>query len=313
MKKSIAVLMGGRSLEREISIKSGQRVSNALRKLGYDVTKLDVDQSIVENLTSEKYDLAYIALHGKDGEDGIIQEMLEVLGIPYTGPGVYANILSFDKIVSKQIFENLNIPTPAFYFLNASSFRELGASKILPQIVKKLGLPLVVKPSAQGSALGISLVEKEEDLTDAIISALGYSKKVMLEKYIRGVELAVSIIGKEDPAVLPVVEIVPKNNFFDFESRSKVGDTEYFVPARISDKEMKTVSNIALSTHKALECTDLSRVDIVMDKDTGIPHVLELNTSPGMTDTSLLPMAAKEAGMSFEDLVDKIVNMAMEE
>lgn len=313
MKKSIAVLMGGRSLEREISVKSGQRISNALRKLGYDVTKLDVDQSIVENLTSEKYDLAYIALHGKDGEDGIIQEMLEVLGIPYTGPGVYANILSFDKIVSKQIFENLDIPTPSFYFLNASSFRELGAAKILPNIVKKLGLPLVVKPSAQGSALGIKMVEKEKELTDAIISALAYSKKVILEKYVKGVELAVSIIGKKNPVVLPVVEIVPKNNFFDFESRAKVGDTEYFIPARISDKEMKKVSDIALSVHKALECTDLSRVDIMFDKNEGVPYVLELNTSPGMTDTSLLPMSAKEAGMSFEDLVEKIVNMALEE
>ena len=312
MKKSIAVLMGGRSLEREISIKSGQRVSNALRKLGYEVTKLDVDQSIVDNLKAEKYDLAYIALHGKDGEDGTIQEMLEVLEIPYTGPGVYANVLSFDKIVSKQIFNKLGIPTPSFYFLNASSFRELGSSKILPRIVKKLGMPLVVKPSAQGSALGINLVEKEEELTDAIISALGYSKKVILEKYVKGIELAVSIIGKDKPQVLPVVEIVPKNNFFDFESRSKVNDTEYFVPARITEKEIKKVSDTAISVHKALDCTDLSRVDMVMEENQRIPYVLELNTSPGMTDTSLLPMAAEEAGISFEDLVDRIVNMALE-
>ena len=312
MKKSIAVLMGGRSLEREISIKSGQRISNALRKLGYDVAKLDVDQSIVDNLKAGKYDLAYIALHGKDGEDGTIQEMLEVLEIPYTGPGVYANVLSFDKIISKQIFNKLDIATPPFYFLNASSFSELGASRVLPQIVKKLGLPLVVKPSAQGSALGIRLVEKEEDLTDAIISALGYSKKVILEKYVKGIELAASIIGKDKPVVLPVVEIVPENNFFDFESRSRVGSTEYFIPARISDGEMEKVSDTALSVHQALKCTDLSRVDIIMDEKDRIPYVLELNTSPGMTDTSLLPMAAEEAGMSFEELVDKIVNMALE-
>jgi len=311
MKKNIAVLMGGRSLEREISIKSGQRISNALRKLGHDVTKLDVDQSIVDNLKAEKFDLAYIALHGKDGEDGTVQEMLEVLGIPYTGPGVYANVLSFDKIISKQIFNNLGIPTPLFYFLNASSFRELGASKILPHIVKKLGLPLVVKPSAQGSALGIKLVEREEDLTEAIISALGYSKKVILEKYIKGIELAASIIGKDKPQVLPIVEIVPENNFFDFESRSKAGDTEYFVPARISKDEIKKVTDTALSVHRALECTDLSRVDIVLDSSSRTPYVLELNTSPGMTDTSLLPMAAGEAGISFEELVEKIVNMAL--
>jgi D-alanine-D-alanine ligase len=312
MKKSIAVLMGGRSLEREISIKSGQRISNALRNLGYEVTKLDVDQSIIDNLKAEKYDLAYIALHGKDGEDGTIQEMLEVLEIPYTGPGVYANVFGFDKIVSKQIFNKLDIPTPEFYFLNASSFRELGASKILPQIVNKLGLPLVVKPSAQGSALGIKLVGKEEELTDAIISALGYSKKVILEKYIKGTELAVSIIGKEKPEVLPVVEIVPENNFFDFESRSKIGDTEYFIPARIPEKEIKEVSDTALAVHKALNCADLSRVDIMLGEKDRIPYVLELNTSPGMTDTSLLPMAAQEAGISFEELVDKVVKMALE-
>ncbi len=212
MKKNIAVLMGGRSLEREFSIKSGQRVSNALRKLGHNVIKLDVDESIVDNLNSEKIDLAYIALHGKDGEDGTIQEILEVLNIPYTGPGVYPNVLSFDKIISKQIFISHNIPTPPFYFLNASSFRELGSSKLLPFIVKKIGLPLVVKPSAQGSALGIKLVNNAGDLPDAIISALGYSKKVILEKFIDGIELAVSIIGKEKPKTLPVVEIVPKRN-----------------------------------------------------------------------------------------------------
>ncbi len=311
MKKSIAVLMGGRSLEREISIKSGQRISNALRKLGHDVAKLDVDQHIIENLKAEKYDLAYIALHGKDGEDGTIQEMLEVLGIPYTGPGVYANVFSFDKIVSKQLFNKLGIPTPRFYFLNGSSFSELGASKILPQIVERLGLPLVVKPSAQGSALGIKLVEKEEALTDAIISALGYSKKVILEKYVDGIELAASIIGKEGPRVLPVVEIVPDNGLFDFQSRTGSGNTGYFIPARIPDKDMKTVQDTALAVHRALDCTDLSRVDIILDKKDRVPYVLELNTSPGMTDTSLLPMAAGEAGISFEELVDNIVNMAL--
>ncbi len=311
MKKNIAVLMGGRSLEREFSIKSGQRVSNALRKLGHNVIKLDVDESIVDNLNSEKIDLGYIALHGKDGEDGTIQEILEVLNIPYTGPGVYPNVLSFDKIISKQIFISLGIPTPPFYFLNASSFRELGSSKLLPFIVKKIGLPLVVKPSAQGSALGIKLVNNAEDLPDAIISALGYSKKVILEKFIDGIELAVSIIGKEKPKILPVVEIVPKKKFFDFESRSKVGEVDYFVPARISSSLDKKVKELAIAVHNSLKCTKLSRVDIMLDRKEKIPYVLELNTSPGMTDTSLLPMAAEEAGISFEKLVDEIIKMSL--
>ena len=313
MKKNIAVLMGGRSLEREISIKSGQRISNALRKLNYNVTKLDVDDQIADNLNSSRIDLAYIALHGKDGEDGTIQEILEVLNIPYTGPGVYPNILSFDKIISKQIFITEGIPTPPFYFLNASSFRELGASKFLPFIMNKLGLPLVIKPSAQGSALGIKVVEKEEDLPEAIISALGYSKKVILEKYIKGNELAVSILGEDNPEILPIVEIVPKKNFFDFESRVKIGETDYFVPARISRSAEKKVKDTAMAVHNALKCTRLSRVDIIFDANEEIPYVLELNTSPGMTDTSLLPMAAKEAGITFEELVQRIVRLSLED
>lgn len=312
-KKTIAVLMGGRSLEREVSLKSGQRVSNALKKLGYNVIKLDVDESLIENLTSTKIDLAYIALHGKDGEDGTIQEILEVLNIPYTGPGVYSNILSFDKIISKQIFKKSGIPTPPYYFLNESSFRELGVSKLLPLIIEKLKLPLVVKPSAQGSALGIKIVYKKEELADAIISALGYSKKVIIEKFIEGTELAVSIIGKEKPEVLPIVEIVPKKAFFDFESRYSTGKTEYYIPARIPKEASEKVKATALEVHHALKCEKLSRVDIILDKEKEIPYVLELNTSPGMTDTSLLPLAAESAGISFEELVDRIVKMTLEE
>jgi len=311
MKKNIAVLMGGRSLEREFSIKSGERISNALRKLGYNVIKMDIDEHIVDNLTSGRIDLAYIALHGKDGEDGTIQEILEVLNIPYTGPGVYPNVLSFDKIISKQILMSHKIPTPPFYFLNTSSFRELGSSKLLPFIIEKIGLPMVVKPSAQGSALGIKIVSNRESLPEAIIYALSYSKKVILEKFIDGVELAVSIIGKDRPRTLPIVEIVPKKKFFDFESRANIDQTDYFVPARLSPAEEKKVKETAIAVHDALKCNILSRVDIILDKKDKIPYVLELNTSPGMTDTSLLPMAAEEAGMSFEELVDEIIRMSL--
>jgi D-alanine-D-alanine ligase len=311
MKKNIAVLMGGRSLEREFSIKSGERVSNALRKLGHNVIKMDIDEHIVENLTMEKIDLAYIALHGKDGEDGTIQEILEVMNIPYTGPGVYTNVLSFDKIISKQIFISQKIPTPPFYFLNTSSFRELGSSKLLPLIIKKIGFPMVVKPSAQGSALGIKIVNDRETLPEAIIYALSYSKKVILEKFIDGTELAVSIIGKDKPRTLPIVEIVTEKKFFDFESRANIDLTDYFVPARLSSPEEKKVKETAIAVHNALRCTRLSRVDIILDKKDKIPYVLELNTSPGMTDTSLLPMSAKEAGISFEELVNEIIEMSL--
>ena len=311
MKKNIAVLMGGRSLEREVSLKSGQRVSNALRKLGHNVIKMDVDESIIANLESEDIDLAYIALHGKDGEDGTIQEILKALNIAYTGPGVDANILSFDKIISKHIFMNSKIPTPPFYFLNESSFMELGASKILPLMVKELGLPLVVKPSAQGSALGIKIVEQFEDLSEAIISALGYSRKVIIEKYIKGVEVAVSILGKKKLEVLPIVEIIPNKKFFDFESRYSIGNTQYYIPARLNKQEIEKIKEVSLKAAKAINCDNVFRVDIIFDKETSTPYVLELNTSPGMTDTSLLPMAASEAKISFEELIDKIVKMSL--
>ncbi|OFW63688.1 MAG: hypothetical protein A2Z35_01635, partial [Actinobacteria bacterium RBG_19FT_COMBO_36_27] len=240
------------------------------------------------------------------------QEILEVLNIPYTGPGVYPNILSFDKIISKQIFINKGIPTPPFYFLNTSSFRELGSSKLLPFIIEKIGLPLIVKPAAQGSALGIKVVNNKENLTEAIIYALSYSKKVILEKFIDGIELAVSIIGKEKPRTLPIVEIVPKKNFFDFESRTGIGETDYFIPARISPDEEKKVKEAAFAVNDSLKCSKLSRVDIILDRKEKVPYVLELNTSPGMTDTSLLPMAAEQAGISFEELVDEIIGMSLE-
>lgn len=311
MKERIAVLMGGRSLEREVSIKSGERVYDALRARGYEATRLDVDERLVQTLAEERIDCVYIALHGKYGEDGTIQEMLEILQMPYTGPGVYSSIVGFDKVLAKQLFAEEGIPTPGFFALSSEAFKEIGASSLLPGVVDRLGLPIVVKPARQGSALGIKFAHSAEELPNALISALSYDHKVLLERHVHGTELAVSILGHDEPKALPVVEIVTKKEFFDFESMYTMGMTEYFVPARIDDALKSEVQELALKVHQLLKCRDVSRVDMIVDEQDGRPYVLELNTSPGMTETSLLPMAAAEEGISFEDLVEDLVKMAL--
>jgi len=310
MKEKIAVLMGGRSLEREVSFMSGHRVSEALEEKGHEVVRLDVDENLVDNLKQAQVDLAYIALHGKYGEDGTIQELLEILDIPYTGPGVYSSRVSFDKALAKEIFMLEDIPTAPFFALSLGTFKEMGGSGALGEVIKKIGLPIVVKPACQGSALGIKIAKTREELPAALIAALSYDDKVVLEKFVKGTEVSISIIGNDNPSPLPIVEVIPQKEFFDFDSMYTMGMTDYFVPARLSKEMTKKVEEIALKVHKVLQCRDVSRVDIKIEDD--IPYVLEINTSPGMTETSLLPMAAQEAGIEFSDLVEKLVGLALE-
>ena len=310
MGKKVAVLMGGRSLEREVSLKSGHRVCEALAAKGYERVTLDIDERMVDNLTVADPDVAYIALHGKYGEDGTVQGLLELLGIPYTGPGVYANIVSFDKVLAKEIFARHSIPTPGWLTLSAASFKEMGASGALNKAIELLGLPIVVKPAGQGSALGIKIVHKAEDLPKALIGALSYDDKILLEQYVDGTELTVSILGNNPPAPLSIIEIVTQKEFFDFESMYRMGATDYFIPARLTDDEANEVKEVSLNVHRSLGCRDVSRIDLIMSE--GKPYVLELNTSPGMTETSLLPMAADADGIAFEDLVDQLVRMALD-
>lgn len=307
----IGVLMGGRSLERDISLRSGRRVSRALRELGHDVMEFDVDESLVPDLKKAGLDLVYIALHGKFGEDGTVQELLEILGIPYTGPGVFASAMGFNKALSKEIFIRNDIPTPPFFVLSEATFEEMGALAALSTVGEKLGYPLVVKPVAQGSALGVRVVEREADLPEAVRSALHYDDRILLEKFVSGTEVAVSILGNEELEALPVVEVAPRGGFFDFESRYTLGATDYYCPARLPDETSQKVVEVALKAHRSLECQNLSRVDIIVDQE-GVPMVLELNISPGMTESSLLPMAAAAAGISFTRLVERLVELAME-
>ncbi len=311
MKPKIAVLMGGRSLERGVSLMSGRRVERALEERGYPVIALDVDETLVPTLMSQSPDLVFISLHGKDGEDGTIQELLEILGIPYTGPGPLASIVGFNKVLSKELFLANGIPTPGYFTFSESTLEDMGASGLLPIAWEKLGSPVVVKPAAQGSALGVSIVREFDDLAGALVTALGYDERVLLERFVEGCEVAVSVIGNGGEAwALPAVEVVPESGFFDFDARYTPGKTDYFVPARLSEEASSEAGRLALETHRLLRCKDLSRVDMIVGED-GVPNVLELNISPGMTETSLLPIAAENAGMPFADLVERLVSVAL--
>ncbi|NTW29012.1 MAG: D-alanine--D-alanine ligase [Coriobacteriia bacterium] len=312
MKAKIAVLMGGRSLEREVSLASGRRVSDALTAAGYRVLPLDVTADLVQTLRSERPDAAYIALHGKYGEDGTIQELLEFLGVPYTGPGVVASALAWDKSVAKHLFVERGIPTPAWITLTSDAFKDMGAATALDLIPEVLGgFPVAVKPGRQGSALGLRRVDSADGLVDALLEALSYDTSAVVERWIEGTELAVSVLGEgPDAKVLPAVEIVPLGSLYDFSARVTPGEADFFVPARISPDSARLAEKIARDVHVALGCRDVSRVDMVID-ETGRAFVLECNTSPGMTETSLLPMAAEALGLTFQEVVSGLVESAL--
>lgn len=313
MKEKVAVLMGGRSLEREVSLRSGQHVFDALKGLGYRALALDLTPDLVETIRSEKPDCAYIALHGKFGEDGTIQELLEFLGVPYTGPGVLACSRAWDKDMSKRLFVETGIPTPSWVAFSADAFKEMGAATALDLVPHAVGgFPVVVKPVGQGSALGLTKVSSAEGLPEALLAALGYGRTAIVEKWVEGCELAVSVLGPaEDPEVLPPVEIVARSGLFDFAAMYTPGATDYFVPARLEPDVDARVRELAARTHTILGCRDVSRVDMVVAED-GTPWVLEVNTSPGMTETSLLPMAAEAVGLDFPAVVDRLVRAALD-
>jgi D-alanine-D-alanine ligase len=291
---TVAVLMGGTSTERAVSLKSGAAVANALRASGATVREIV--------LKSEKFwlpddvDVVFVALHGTFGEDGTLQKILEERGVPFTGSDAAASARAFDKIAAKNVFAKAKIPTPPWEVLTKTNCR-----------LRKIRMPFVVKPVAQGSSFGISIVCEAEEFGTAIIKAFEFDERVMVEKFIEGIELTVGILG-ENP--LPIVQIVPRSEFFDYRAKYTKGETEYWVPAPLSKKEADAVQDVALRAHRALGCRDLSRVDVMLDAS-GAPFVLEVNTIPGFTETSLLPKAAAAAGISFENLCATLVEMTL--
>jgi D-alanine-D-alanine ligase len=305
----VAVLKGGRSLERQVSLRSGGRVQEALERLGHHVITIDVGADIVERLSAERPEIAFVALHGRDGEDGTVQELLEVMGIAYTGSGVSACIRAADKVLAKHAMRDRGIPTPDFFAFNETAFRALGAAQALPAIEERLDFPIVVKPASQGSALGIKFARTPADVPAALIAAFSYDRKVLLERYVHGRELAVSILEASGEAVaLPIVEALPEEeDFYDFESRYEIGRTRFVCPAELDERLAARASEIALDTYRLLGCSGFARVDLMLAHESDELFVLETNTIPGLTETSLLPQAADAAGIGFDQLIDRIL------
>jgi D-alanine-D-alanine ligase len=303
----VAVLKGGRSLESGVSLRSGARVEEALERLGHTALSLDVGSDLVKQLEADRPDVAFIALHGPDGEDGTAQELLEILGIPYTGPGVAACARCMDKVVSKHVLREAGVPTPDWFAFNETAFGGLGAGDTLGQIEARLGFPIVVKPTSQGSALGVKFASSQTEIPAALVAAFSYGDRVLLERYIDGRELAVSVLGTEP---LPIVEAIPnESDTYDFEARYEIGRTSFACPAKLGAADAGAVTEAAIRAYEALGCSGFSRVDLMFD-DSG-PQVLEVNAIPGLTDTSLLPQAAEAAGIGFEPLVERILELAL--
>ena len=305
----VAVLRGGRSLERGVSLRSGARVEEALGRLEHEAVPLDPDGGLVKRLIETRPEVAFVAMHGPGGEDGTTQELLEILDIPFTGPGAAACARCMDKVLAKHEMRAAGVPTPDSFAFNETAFRELGAADLLPELEGRLGFPLVVKPSRGGSSLGIKFAASADEMPSALVSAFSYDDRVLLERFVDGRELAVSIL--DDDEALPVVEAIPGDgDRYDFEARYEIGRTAFVCPAELTEGEAEAVSGAAIGAYRALGCSGFSRVDLILG-DSG-PEVLEVNAIPGLTDTSLLPQAAEAAGISFEQLVERILELALQ-
>jgi D-alanine-D-alanine ligase len=339
------VAMGGRSLEREISLRSGHRVERALRSLGYSVQALDVGGDFVDRVLAERPRFVFVAMHGRGGEDGTLQDLLETLGIPYTGSDPLASALCMDKMLFKRMLRLHGIPTPAFHSFNETAFRELGGARTFPRLLEELELPAVVKPVAQGSAIGIKFVTSADQLPSAILGAFGYGDRVLVEQRIVGRELAVTILGHagtagpnragashardegrdattSDPKrrseaddvdasdglrALPIVELFTPESFYSYEAHYTIGQLRMEVPAALSEEVRARVERAALDSYALMGCRDFARVDLILDEH-DIPQVLEINTIPGLTETGITTAAAEAAGMTFAELVAAIVD-----
>ena len=310
--RRVAVLKGGPSLEREVSIRSAARVEDALDRLAVDYASIDVGRTLLDDLRNADAEVAFVALHGRGGEDGTVQELLEIVGMPYTGSGVSACMRCMDKVLTKHMLIEAGLPTPDFFAFSDIAFKELGAGEALPAIEERLGFPVVVKPAAQGSALGIKFARDADDVPEALIAAFSYDDRVLLERHIEGRELAVSLLeGDAGVEALPIVEARPRQEyFFDFEARYEIGKTDYECPANLPPEITARAQDLAVATYRLLGCYGFARVDMILS-NSGELQVLEAQAIPGLTPTSLLPQAAEAAGISFEQLVLRMLEQAV--
>jgi D-alanine-D-alanine ligase len=321
-RRRVAVLKGGRSLERAVSLRSGAQVQDGLQRLGHEVIAIDVGAGLVADLQASEPDAAFIALHGREGEDGTVQGLLEAIGLPYTGSGPAACMRATDKLLAKYLMREAGIPTPAFRFLREASIKELGAAAALAPMEAQLGFPLVVKPATGGSALGVKFAPDTEQLPGSLVGAFSYDGTILLERYVRGRDLAVSILdggvlpgadapSEPAPVALPVVEAVPREEeFYDYESRYQIGMTTFLCPAELAPETTARAQELAVEVYRLLGCHGFARVDLMLEHDTDELWVLETNVVPGLTETSLLPQAADAAGISFDELLELILASA---
>jgi D-alanine-D-alanine ligase len=337
--KKVAVLKGGPSLERQVSLRSGAHAQEALTRLGHEVLAIDVGPELVPELRTGQPDAAFIALHGREGEDGTVQGLLEAIGIPYTGSGPGACARCTDKVLAKYLMREAGVPTLDFHFLREESIKHLGAAAAVADIEGALGFPLVVKPASQGSALGVKFARTSDQLPGAMVGAFSYDEEILIERYVKGRDLAVSVLdgpadpstpaadpglqsparrrtgdtrpGGAQPFALPVVEAVPREeDFYDYESRYEIGMTTFVCPADLGAETTARAQELALEVYGLFGCHGVARVDLMLDADRGSLWVLETNVVPGLTETSLLPQAADAAGIGFDELTARVLASA---
>jgi D-alanine-D-alanine ligase len=318
----VAVLKGGSSLERSVSLRSGAQVQEALQRLGHEVVAIDADERLVPALLESRAEVAFIALHGQEGEDGLLQGLLEAIDLPYTGSGSAACMRCTDKLLAKYLMLEAGIPTPPFVALREASIKGLGAGAALANVERKLGFPLVVKPARGGSAFGVKFARTSEALPGAMVGAFAYDGTILLERYVQGRDLAVSVLagprggdahGAGGVQALPIVEAVPRDeDFYDYESRYEIGRTTFVCPAELPEQTTARAQELALRVYELLGCHGVARVDLMLEQGSGELWVLETNVVPGLTQTSLLPQAADAAGIDFETLVERILASAFD-
>jgi len=312
MEPHVLILAGGLSYEREVSLRSGRRVLDALRAVGVDATVRDADTTLLPSFAEVRPDAVIIALHGATGEDGSLRGVLDLCGIPYVGSDAQSARVAWDKPSAKAVLREAGIPTPDWVALPHDRFSELGAGAVLERIVDRLGLPLMVKPAQGGSGLGAAVVRDAGELPGAMVGCFAYDQTALVERYVAGVDIAVSVLDVgEGPTALPAVEIVPQNGVYDYAARYTAGLTTWHVPARLDEEIAQRVAVTAIAAHTALGLRDLSRVDLILDAS-GDAHVLEVNVAPGMTETSLLPMAVSAAGLDFGKVLANLVARAVQ-
>lgn len=302
----VALLAGGASDEREISLASGRGAGNALREAGFSVTEFDpAEKKDLQNLIAGNYDVAFLCMHGKMGEDGTLQGFLEMIGLPYIGSGVWSSALAMDKAKSKLFYENAGIQTPVSVTLYSPD------DMSVEDILSTVGESCVVKPATEGSALGVYIVKGADEVKDAIEKAFELDSEVLVETFVKGTELTIAVLGNEQLEALPVIQIVPRNEFYDFESKYAPGGSQHLCPAPLNAEATEKVQAMAKAAHRVLGCSGISRSDFIMDEN-GEFWILETNTLPGMTETSLLPDAARAAGIEFPELCTRMIELALE-